>query len=158
MSSEKMLAFSESWNAMALETIRANQVLTLSFFRSFWSPWAMGSEAARAVANLQSAALGVLNKGIAPIHRKTTANAKRLARTKLGWTIFEHQHNDWARTADLDRILTASIAIGAVIAVSSEGGLFEYGTDEDVRANLAAVRRAAGAGTFVCRILEKAEN
>jgi hypothetical protein len=34
-------------------------------------------------AQVQSAALGVLGKGLAPIHRKAVANARRLARTKL---------------------------------------------------------------------------
>jgi hypothetical protein len=31
-------------------------------------------------AQLQNAALGVLNKGIGPVHRTATGNAKRLAR------------------------------------------------------------------------------
>jgi hypothetical protein len=35
---------------------------------------------ATASAQLQSAALGVLSKGLAPVHRKATANAKRLSR------------------------------------------------------------------------------
>lgn len=34
-------------------------------------------------AQLQGAALAMLGKGIAPMHRKAVANAKRLARTKL---------------------------------------------------------------------------
>jgi hypothetical protein len=32
---------------------------------------------------VQGAALGILDKGMAPVHRKAVANAKRLARTKL---------------------------------------------------------------------------
>ena len=78
MGAEKTAAFSESWNAMTMQALRANQALAASFLRSFWSPSLKGRPSARAVA-----ALGVLGKGIAPVHRKATANAKRLARTKL---------------------------------------------------------------------------
>jgi hypothetical protein len=35
------------------------------------------------VAQLQHATLGILGKGLGPVHRKAVANAKRLARTKL---------------------------------------------------------------------------
>lgn len=79
MAAEKVDAVKESWNAMALQTIRTNQALAAGFFRSFW---ATGHAPARMAADLQNAVLGILNKGIAPAHRKATANAKRLARTK----------------------------------------------------------------------------
>lgn len=80
MSAEKTAAFTESWNAMNRQAIRANHALAMSFFRSFWK----GGPSANAVAaQMHSAALGVLGKGIAPVHRKAVANAKRLARTKL---------------------------------------------------------------------------
>lgn len=80
MGAEKAAAFTESWYAMALQIMRANQALATSLF---WSPWSFGRPSARVTAQLQNAALGVLSKGIAPVHRKATANAKRLARTKL---------------------------------------------------------------------------
>jgi len=32
---------------------------------------------------MQKAALGVIGSGLAPVHRKAVANAKRLGRTKL---------------------------------------------------------------------------
>ncbi len=84
MSAEKTAAFNESWNAMAVQAMRANQALTASFFRSLWAPSLKGKPSAgAAVAQLQTAALGVLGKGLAPVHRKAVANAKRLARTKL---------------------------------------------------------------------------
>lgn len=81
MGAEKVAAFAESWNAMVLQAICANQALAATFIRSMWSPWRNTS--ARTAAQLQSAVLGILSKGIAPVHRKATANAKRLARTKL---------------------------------------------------------------------------
>jgi hypothetical protein len=84
MGAEKTAAFSESWNAMTLQALRAHQALAGSFLRSFWSPSLKGRPSASAVAaQWHSAALGVLDKGLAPVHRTAVANAKRLARTKL---------------------------------------------------------------------------
>ena len=81
---EKNSAFAESWNAMAAQAAVANQALAASFFRSFLTvsrgkrpPVAASAE------EFHKAALGVLGKGFAPVHRKAMANAKRLARTKL---------------------------------------------------------------------------
>lgn len=82
MGTEKVAAFSESMNAMARQTLRANQTLSTALFRTFWSPWT-GSNALRLGRDLQGAMLDVLDKGISPVHDKATANAKRLARTRL---------------------------------------------------------------------------
>lgn len=80
MGSEKTAAFHESWKAMPLQGIRANQALGFSLWRSFWSP-SFGADASHAVARqLQSAALGILGKGMGPVHRVAVANAKRLSR------------------------------------------------------------------------------
>jgi hypothetical protein len=84
MVAEKNAAFGEAWQAMAAHSARANQALTASFFKSFLSI-ARGKRPspARSVAQLHHATLGVLGKGLAPVHRKAVANAKRLGRTKL---------------------------------------------------------------------------
>jgi hypothetical protein len=84
MVAEKNSAFGESWNAMAVQAVLANQALAASFFKAFLAV-ARGKKpsAARSAAQLQRAALGVLGKGFAPVHRKAVANAKRLGRTKL---------------------------------------------------------------------------
>jgi len=84
MVAEKNSAFGESWNAMAAQAARANQALAASFFQSFLAI-AQGERpsAPSSAAQLHKAALGVLGKGLAPVHRKAIANAKRLARTKL---------------------------------------------------------------------------
>src|SRR5919198_908676 len=55
---------------------------------------------------------------------------------------FQHHAYDWNDTAPLARLLAGLAADRAIIAASSEGGLFEYGTDEAVVANLAALARA----------------
>ena len=76
MGTEKMAAFCESWNAMAMQALRANHALASSFLRLFWSPWLRGKpSASAAAAQLHNAALDVLGKGMAPVHRKAVANA-----------------------------------------------------------------------------------
>ena len=84
MVAEKNAAFGESWNAMAKQAALANRALAASFFQSFLMV-ARGKQpsAATSAAQLHKAALGVLGKGLAPVHRKAVANARRLARTKL---------------------------------------------------------------------------
>ena len=84
MVAEKNEAFGEAWQAMALHGVRAQQALGASLLASFF---AVGRgrrpSPARSVAQLHQATLGVLGKGLAPVHRKAVANARRLARTKL---------------------------------------------------------------------------
>jgi hypothetical protein len=84
MVAEKNEAFGELWRAMAKQASLVNQALAGSIFKSFLSV-ARGKRpsAATSVAQLQRAALGVLGKGVGPVHRKAIANAKRLGRTKL---------------------------------------------------------------------------
>ncbi|HUI98507.1 MAG TPA: hypothetical protein VLX44_22340 [Xanthobacteraceae bacterium] len=55
---------------------------------------------------------------------------------------FRHHAYDWNDTAPLARLLADRAARGPVVAASSEGGLFEYGTDDAVVANLGALARA----------------
>lgn len=85
MVAEKQTAFTEAWQAMATHSLRANQALAASLLRSALSPTAAGQTTpGEAVAQqLHDATLGVLDKGLAPVHRKAVANAKRLARTRL---------------------------------------------------------------------------
>jgi hypothetical protein len=65
---------------------------------------------------------------------------------------FDHRSYDWNDTAPLASLLSELNAGGATIAASSEGGLFEYGSDDAIVANLAAllaggVRIVAGSVT-----------
>jgi hypothetical protein len=55
---------------------------------------------------------------------------------------FRHHAYDWNDTAPLARLLADLAARGAIMAASSEGGLFEYGSDDAIVANLAALARA----------------
>jgi hypothetical protein len=52
---------------------------------------------------------------------------------------FCHLAYDWNDTAVLTRLLRDLAAAPAVVAATSEGGLFEYGSDAAVAANLAAL-------------------
>ncbi len=84
MIAEKNAAFAESWIAMSTQAVLANQGLATSFFRSFFAAASGKQPSAVATATqVQRATLAVLGKGLAPVYRKATANAKRLARTKL---------------------------------------------------------------------------
>jgi hypothetical protein len=83
MVDEKKVAFTEAVVAMAAQTARANQALAMSMLRSFWFPSLRRPSPVALAAQWQGAALGVLAKGMAPVHRKAVANAKRLAKTKL---------------------------------------------------------------------------
>jgi hypothetical protein len=55
---------------------------------------------------------------------------------------FQQHPYDWNDTAPLARLVAGLAARGAIIAASSEGGLFEYGTDDAIIANLTALARA----------------
>jgi len=53
---------------------------------------------------------------------------------------FEHLHYDWGHPARLGEILESQGGICTAVG-SSEGGLFEYGNDHDILANLEMLRR-----------------
>lgn len=76
MSAEKVSAFYESWNGMFLAAWRANSQLLWS--APAWSAnWA--SPHRRVVhKQVQRMTLDILASGIAPIHRRAVANARRL--------------------------------------------------------------------------------
>jgi hypothetical protein len=56
-----------------------------------------------------------------------------------------HHDYDWDRPAVLESLVEKLVAAGAIIAASSEGALFEYGSDQAIVANLRTLR-ANGAG------------
>ena len=60
---------------------------------------------------------------------------------------FEHVRYNWSEPGELAQLL-GSLPGGSVVAVSSEGGLFEYGTDADILANLRVLSSGAGSGIF----------
>jgi hypothetical protein len=58
---------------------------------------------------------------------------------------WRHAPYDWNTTAPLAELVCMLAAAGAIVAASSEGALFEYGSDDAVVANLVALR-AGGSG------------
>ena len=83
MGTEKMAAFAESWNAMTIQVLRANHEAVLSFWRSYWLFGLSGKPSASMHSRTRNSGYRVLNKGLAPVHRRAVANAKRLVRTRL---------------------------------------------------------------------------
>jgi hypothetical protein len=67
------------------------------------------------------------------------ATAGPLQGLQASW---HHLEYDWNRTASLRHLLRA-LERESVLAVSSEGGLFEYGSDEAIVANLEELRGSA---------------
>ncbi len=83
MVAEKGTAFVQSWQAMWLQSLLAQQTMALSLMRAAWSPAGWGTAAAAALAGqAQAAALGIASGGLAPVHRKAVANARRLGRAR----------------------------------------------------------------------------
>jgi hypothetical protein len=53
---------------------------------------------------------------------------------------FRRIRYDWAEVSEVQRVLRETEASGAIVICSSEGGLFEYGSDQEIEANLNALR------------------
>ena len=70
---------------------------------------------------------------------------------------FQHVAYDWRDASRFRRVLDESGASQAVVAVSSEGGLFEYGSDDEIAANLEAIRQCAPDDTIVVGSVTRAE-
>src|SRR5262245_57800598 len=75
MGTEKMLAFWESMNAMGLEMAKAQQQFALSAMLQWWSAWVRQLSA-------EASAVKVLDKGLAPVHKRVLANARRLRKRR----------------------------------------------------------------------------
>jgi len=83
MGAEKIAAFTESWNAMALQAVWESQRMAWSAMRSLWFPWhGTRTTARRERRQVRNAASGILRAGMAPVHRRAVANSKRLGRAK----------------------------------------------------------------------------
>ena len=62
---------------------------------------------------------------------------------------FNHQPYNWSESGELRRLLGSVDLKHSLYAVSSEGGLFEYGSDEEIAANLTALRELTPDDTIV---------
>jgi len=59
---------------------------------------------------------------------------------------FERVHYDWSNPTELVPVLEEARARGAVTLAASEGGLFEYGSDDEIVSNLETLRAGVGPG------------
>jgi hypothetical protein len=83
MGAEKVAAFYESWNAMLVEMVRANLKFALSSAFFWRSPWTDMRRFTRlGPARTRRTALAILSSGLAPVHRRAVANARRLGRMR----------------------------------------------------------------------------
>lgn len=83
MGSEKVIAFYQSWMAMWVQVYRAQLQLAQSLPVAALAPFTGKSRGARSpLPQLPNAAAQVLAAGLAPVHAKATANAKRLSRRR----------------------------------------------------------------------------
>jgi hypothetical protein len=93
MGQEKVAAFTESASAIVAQYYRMNQELALSGMRQWWGIWTrpwfvLGAFAPRKPAGpplllpSPAALARVVEKGLAPIHKRATRNVKRLAKPK----------------------------------------------------------------------------
>jgi hypothetical protein len=83
MVAEKQQAFVQSWMAMAAQTLRLQQQIWASLWTVGLTPWHRKPSASLTAARrMQSAAVSIAEKGLAPVHRKAVSNAKRLSKAK----------------------------------------------------------------------------
>jgi hypothetical protein len=62
---------------------------------------------------------------------------------------FRHDRYDWRNVAGLAVALESARSAGALVTASSEGGLFEYGTDDDIVENLRVLAAGTRGDAFV---------
>jgi hypothetical protein len=85
MSAEKTAAFNESWAAMGLAAMKAQQQMAMSMWRTAaMAPWPMAKPGSLLPSGdtLARHALQIMSQGMAPVQRRAVGNAKRLGRLK----------------------------------------------------------------------------
>jgi hypothetical protein len=84
MVSEKHAAFAQSYWEMALQVCRLNQELIIFMTRAVWAPYSLHAPwAASSGIQTQNPLMTVLEKGLAPVHRRVVLNAKRLSNPRV---------------------------------------------------------------------------
>ena len=88
MGTEKVAAFQESWVAMSWQTVAAQQQFTLWWLQTWWkvalggwmNPPNLQHLSTAAQQRLLASLVDVAQQGMAPVHRRAVANARRLGR------------------------------------------------------------------------------
>ncbi|MDO5625971.1 MAG: hypothetical protein Q4G71_14945 [Pseudomonadota bacterium] len=88
MGAEKVAAFSESWLAMSAQTVAAQQQFAMWWGQTWWkvamggwmNPPSLGHLSSSAQQRVFGSMLDTAMRGMAPVHRRAVANARRLTR------------------------------------------------------------------------------
>jgi hypothetical protein len=81
MVAEKPLALAQAWQGMWHAGAKAQQELLLSLTRTLLQPgWVKPATGTRLARQIGESGLAVLSQGLAPLERKASANARRLAK------------------------------------------------------------------------------
>ncbi len=136
---------SERWNGCPLDLVNiaggsaADSWSTLLLIQKEHPQWLAGRPILVRVLDLDEAgpefgrrAFATLAQESAPLH------GLRIA--------FERVPYNWSHPSQLRNVLADLVEGEGIIAASSEGGLFEYGTDEEILANLQVLRAETPAG------------
>ncbi|OZI57793.1 polyhydroxyalkanoate granule-associated phasin [Bordetella genomosp. 1] len=83
MGMEKVGAFAQAWNAMFWSGVVSSQTIAMQYWSACFMPWLGTRRAEDVMRQWQRAGLTAMGRGLAPIHAKATANARRLATTPL---------------------------------------------------------------------------
>ena len=81
---EKVEAFYESWSGMMLQAMRVQQGIWQANLEMVCKPWwepGSPAEMSASMTAFGNGVLGMWNKGLAPVHRRTVANVRRLAKS-----------------------------------------------------------------------------
>lgn len=120
---------SDSWNALILLQAERPELLA-------------GREVAIAVLDLDETGPGFGQRAVAAL-RVTGAPLSGL---EITW---RHVRYGWSDASRLRQVLDEIDAREAACAISSEGGLFEYGTDAEIATNLDTLRAGTAADAIV---------
>lgn len=81
MGAEKVAAWQESWLAMWQQAWVLQQQVLSAMVQAAWSPWSGERPSpARVHRQLSESTADIVSKGLAPVHRRAVANARRLSR------------------------------------------------------------------------------
>jgi hypothetical protein len=91
-----------------------------------------------------------LEKAAPDFGRRALAELQRAGAPLHGLGVsFGYVEYDWSKADGLRSFLSGLESGEKVVALSSEGGLFEYGSDQDIIANLSAFRSGTPGDSFV---------
>ena len=71
---------------------------------------------------------------------------------------FDYIKYDWSDASVLSGFINSFMSSNIVVAASSEGALFEYGSDEEIKANLQVLHNTTSANTIIAGSVTHADH